>query len=102
MLDFCEVRGRIFMVFRFVVEEIMNFCQDDLISEDIILLDASHTIYVWIGEQASKDDKRRAFDFANEYIRTGRKTFEIKLSGNRTRINLRMVCCSSRSIRKRR
>lgn len=49
----------------------MNFCQADLMPEDIMLLDATHTIYVWIGSQANKEEKRRAFDIATEYLRTG-------------------------------
>lgn len=54
----------------FKVEEVMNFCQADLMPEDIMLLDATHTIYVWIGSQANKEEKRRAFDIATEYLRT--------------------------------
>lgn len=33
----------------FHVEEIPNFTQDDMINDDIMLMDAYNTIYVWIG-----------------------------------------------------
>ncbi len=53
------------------MEEITNFDQSDLTSEDTMLLDATHTIYVWVGQQTNKEDKKRAFDVAMEYLRTG-------------------------------
>lgn len=54
-----------------LVEEVTNFCQMDLVSEDVMLLDATYTLYVWIGEQSNKEEKRRAYDLAMEYLRTG-------------------------------
>ncbi len=45
---------------RFFVEEIYNFTQDDLINDDIMILDAYQTIYVWIGNRSNKFEKKGA------------------------------------------
>jgi len=54
----------------FKVIEIMNFCQDDLDDDDIMLLDAFEEIFVWIGAKALKKEKEQemAKDVAQEYI----------------------------------
>jgi len=56
----------------FHVEEIPNFGQDDLINDDIMLLDAYQTIYVWIGNQSNKFEKNGAYKTANRYIESVR------------------------------
>jgi Gelsolin repeat len=52
----------------FHVEEIPNFSQDDLINDDIMILDAYSTIYVWIGNHSNDFEKRGAYKSANTYI----------------------------------
>ncbi|XP_014251721.1 villin-1-like [Cimex lectularius] len=54
----------------FTVEEIMNFHQSDLIQEDIMVLDAFHTLFIWVGNLANKEEKIKAVDFAYEYLET--------------------------------
>ena len=45
-----------------------NFSQDDLINDDIMILDAYSTIYVWIGNHSNDFEKRGAYKSANTYI----------------------------------
>ncbi|XP_076316612.1 villin-1-like [Tachypleus tridentatus] len=55
---------------RFVVEEIIGFIQSDLVEDDIMLLDAWNTIFIWIGNRANAEEKRRAMSVAEEYLQT--------------------------------
>jgi len=56
----------------FHVEEIPNFTQDDMMNDDIMLLDAYTTIYVWIGNGSNKFEKNGAFKTATRYINSVR------------------------------
>lgn len=48
----------------FYVQEIFNFSQDDMINDDIMILDAYQTIYVWIGNRSNDFEKRGAYKSA--------------------------------------
>jgi hypothetical protein len=52
----------------FHVKEIFNFAQEDMLNDDIMLLDAYNTIYVWIGNKSNDFEKRGAYKTANKYI----------------------------------
>jgi len=52
----------------FDVEEIFDFSQEDLISDDIMLLDAWTEIYLWIGNGANTDEKKAALETAIKYL----------------------------------
>ncbi len=52
----------------FDVEEIYNFCQDDLINDDVMLLDTFTAVYVWIGTESNDTEKTMALDVAKQYI----------------------------------
>jgi Gelsolin repeat len=52
----------------FHVEEVPNFTQDDMMNDDIMLLDAYTTIYVWIGNGSNKFERNGAFKTAQRYI----------------------------------
>lgn len=54
----------------FDVEEIFNFTQEDLISEDIMLLDAWSEVYLWIGSGANNDEKKAAIETAIKYLQS--------------------------------
>eukprot|EP00347_Sterkiella_histriomuscorum_P023803 403333332 len=56
----------------FYVQEIYNFSQDDMLNDDIMLLDAYNTIYVWIGNKSNEFEKRGAFKSAQKYIESVR------------------------------
>ncbi|CAH1246516.1 AVIL [Branchiostoma lanceolatum] len=55
---------------RFLVEEIVDFAQDDLAPDDVMLLDAFDTIFLWIGSGANDTEKERSLQTAGEYVDT--------------------------------
>jgi len=52
----------------FHVQQVPNFTQSDMLNDDIMLLDAYSTIYVWIGNGSNKFEKNGAYKTANRYI----------------------------------
>lgn len=52
------------------VEEIMDFSQSDLAQEDIFILDAFHTLMIWTGKYANREEKNKAFEIAIEFLKT--------------------------------
>jgi len=46
---------------------------DHIKNEDVFLLDAETMIYIWIGSGASKDEKSKAFQIANQYLSATRR-----------------------------
>lgn len=44
----------------FQVKEIYNFTQDDLTTEDVLVLDCHDEIYVWIGCHSNISSKKQA------------------------------------------
>lgn len=52
----------------FFTQEIYNFSQDDLVNDDIMLLDAYNTIFVWIGNRSNKFERNGAFSSAQKYL----------------------------------
>ena len=53
------------------VEEILNFTQEDLVSDDIMMLDLRSEVYVWVGRESNAQEKEMAFKTALEYVSTG-------------------------------
>lgn len=49
----------------------MNFSQQDLIPEDVMLLDARDTIFLWLGDKANRDEVKQSTNLAIEYLKTG-------------------------------
>ncbi|KAK6760100.1 hypothetical protein RB195_021566 [Necator americanus] len=56
---------------KMVVEEIANFNQESLDGDDVMILDALYTIYVWVGAGANQEEKKRAHDTAKKYLNEG-------------------------------
>jgi len=52
----------------FRVSEIPNFCQDDLINDDVMVLDAYHEVFVWIGDKSTENEKQSSMKVAIEYV----------------------------------
>ena len=52
----------------FDVEEIYNFTQDDLISDDVMLLDAWTEVYLWLGNGSNAEEKKTSIETAMKYL----------------------------------
>ncbi|KAL1185879.1 hypothetical protein V6Z11_A01G141000 [Gossypium hirsutum] len=48
---------------KFKVEEVYNFDQDDLLTEDILILDTRAEVFVWVGQCVDAKEKQQAFEF---------------------------------------
>ena len=55
-------------------EEVFNFTQDDLDDDDVMLLDVASEVFLWIGENASENEKRESLVLAQRYIATMAET----------------------------
>ena len=44
------------------VTEIFNFSQDDLLTEDMMILDMHGEVFIWIGQCVESKEKQKAFD----------------------------------------
>ncbi|KAL6555396.1 Villin-3 [Orobanche gracilis] len=53
---------------KFEVEEIYNFSQDDLLTEDIVVLDSHAEVFVWVGQSVDSKEKQNAFEIGQKYI----------------------------------
>ncbi|XP_057500774.1 villin-2-like isoform X2 [Actinidia eriantha] len=53
---------------RFEVEEVYNFCQDDLLTEDILILDTHAEVFIWVGQSVDSKDKQNTFEIGQKYI----------------------------------
>lgn len=42
------------------MKEIFNYTQDDLTTEEVLVLDCYNEIYVWVGQHASISSKQQA------------------------------------------
>ena len=52
------------------VDEIVEFTQQDLLDEDIMLLDSTHSIFVWVGYLSNRTERTQAITIAKEYLET--------------------------------
>ncbi|PKA55391.1 Villin-2 [Apostasia shenzhenica] len=50
------------------ITEVFNFSQDDLLTEDILILDTQAEVFVWIGQLVDTKEKQKAFDIGQKYI----------------------------------
>jgi len=50
------------------VEEVVSFNQEDMISEDVMLLDAGHSIFSWLGAHSNKQEQQETIRIAKEYL----------------------------------
>jgi hypothetical protein len=44
------------------VTEIFNFSQDDMLTEDMMILDTHGEVFIWIGQCVDSKEKLKAFD----------------------------------------
>ncbi|XP_058109143.1 villin-1 isoform X2 [Magnolia sinica] len=52
----------------FKVKEIFNFTQDDLTTEEVLVLDCHSEIYVWIGQHANIKSKQQGLTLGKRYL----------------------------------
>ncbi|XP_073043122.1 villin-3-like [Primulina eburnea] len=62
LFGFSIVKGK------FEVEEIYNFSQDDLLTEDILILDTHAEVFVWIGQSVDPNERQNAFEIGQKYL----------------------------------
>ncbi|XP_024402888.1 villin-3 isoform X1 [Physcomitrium patens] len=55
------------------VIEVHNFTQDDLLTEDIMILDCHNIIYEWIGHNTSTDNKEHSLSIAKRFLERAEK-----------------------------
>lgn len=53
---------------KFRAFEIRNFELDDLVSDDVMILDSGDEIYVWVGTDATDDEREKSVAMAKEYL----------------------------------
>uniref|UniRef100_A0A0E0D0S5 HP domain-containing protein n=1 Tax=Oryza meridionalis TaxID=40149 RepID=A0A0E0D0S5_9ORYZ len=51
-----------------VVTEIFNFSQDDLLTEDMMVLDTHGEVFVWMGQCVDAKEKQKAFEIGQKYV----------------------------------
>ncbi|GAA0156527.1 non-motor actin binding protein [Lithospermum erythrorhizon] len=56
---------------KFEVEEVYNFSQDDLLTEDVLILDTHAEVFVWVGQSSDPKEKQKAFEMGQRYIEMG-------------------------------
>ncbi|GJN36015.1 hypothetical protein PR202_gb24838 [Eleusine coracana subsp. coracana] len=50
------------------VKEVFSFCQDDLVTEEILLLDCKEEIYVWVGLHSNVTSKEQALNIGEMFL----------------------------------
>ncbi|XP_043690540.1 villin-2-like isoform X2 [Telopea speciosissima] len=58
---------------KFEVSEVYNFSQDDLLTEDMLILDTHAEVFVWVGHCVDSKEKQKAFEFGQVYIEMATK-----------------------------
>ncbi|KAL4571682.1 hypothetical protein LXL04_018445 [Taraxacum kok-saghyz] len=53
---------------KFEIEEIYNFSQDDLLTEDTLILDTHAEVFIWVGQSVDSKEKQTAFEIGQKYI----------------------------------
>ncbi|XP_043931169.1 villin-1 [Protopterus annectens] len=54
----------------FIATEIMEFTQDDLDEDDVMLLDTWDQVFLWLGKGSNEKERSEAFTTAIEYLKT--------------------------------
>jgi len=54
----------------FYVEEVFDFDQEDLIEDDVMILDTHREVFVWIGNGANTEEKKKSLETAISYVKS--------------------------------
>ena len=75
-----------------ISEKCSDFCQDDLIDEDIMLLDNGTQVFIWLGSRCSEVEVKLAYKSAQVYVQNMRmkqmdrpRTLMLTMKGKETR-----------------
>ncbi|XGW35638.1 hypothetical protein V3C99_019107, partial [Haemonchus contortus] len=60
------------------IEEIANYTQESLDGDDVMILDATNRIYVWVGEGANQNEKKNATNTAEKYLKSRKLPRHVK------------------------
>ncbi|CAM4597710.1 villin-like protein isoform X1 [Lepidochelys kempii] len=55
---------------RFIMTEVVGFCQDDLDEDDVMLLDTWEEIFLWIGKTSNTYERNESISSAKDYLKT--------------------------------
>ncbi|RLW11486.1 hypothetical protein DV515_00001292 [Chloebia gouldiae] len=55
---------------RFIMTEVVGFCQEDLDEDDVMLLDTWEEIFLWVGKASNAQERNEAVASAKEYLKT--------------------------------
>ncbi|KAL8172179.1 hypothetical protein V2J09_023983 [Rumex salicifolius] len=55
-------------LFAFTMEEIYNFGQDDLLTEDVLILNTQAEVFVWVGQSVEPKEKQNAFEMGEKFV----------------------------------
>ena len=50
------------------MEEVLNFVQSDLVSEDVMILDSGETLFVWLGRESNRQEREAVLTTAKDYL----------------------------------
>jgi len=50
------------------VEEVVDFSQEDLIEEDVMILDAGHSVFAWFGALSTRQEQQESVRISREYL----------------------------------
>uniref|UniRef100_A0A0A9CHT3 HP domain-containing protein n=1 Tax=Arundo donax TaxID=35708 RepID=A0A0A9CHT3_ARUDO len=50
------------------VTEVFNFSQDDLLTEDTMILDTHSEVFIWMGQCVETKEKQKAFEIGQKYV----------------------------------
>uniref|UniRef100_A0A663M5Z2 Villin like n=1 Tax=Athene cunicularia TaxID=194338 RepID=A0A663M5Z2_ATHCN len=55
---------------RFIMTEVVGFCQEDLDEDDVMLLDTWEEIFLWVGKASNTYERTESIASAKEYLKT--------------------------------
>ena len=50
------------------MEEVLNFVQGDLVTEDVMILDIGDTLFIWLGRDSNRQEREAVLTTAKEYL----------------------------------
>ncbi|KAM7256651.1 hypothetical protein ACFE04_012392 [Oxalis oulophora] len=65
-----QIKSSYILEMAWEVKEIYSFTQDDLTTEDVLVLDCSTEVYLWIGNHSNVKSKQQAFDLGLKFLET--------------------------------